>query len=160
MGRVAGVALESVGAHPMAAVAARADFAGLPKAIMGGLDKVYAVLRKGDYGSLGCNTVYYAPMQDGGSVFDILAGVRLDRPFPGPVGEVVAAETPAGEATHAIYFGDYSQMHPAHLAAQAAAREAGRKLTGDSWEVYGDWSNDPDQLRTDIYYLLKGQADG
>jgi effector-binding domain-containing protein len=160
MGRVAAVALETVAVHPMAAVAARTDFAGLPKAILGGLDKVYAVLRAGRYGPRGCNTVYYAPMPDGGSVFDILAGVRLDQPFPGPVGEVVAAETPAGETAHATYFGDYSQMHPAHLAAQDAARAAGRQLTGDSWEVYGDWSNNPEELRTDIYYLLKGQADG
>jgi effector-binding domain-containing protein len=160
MGRVAAVTLDAVEAHPMAAVAARADFAGLPKAIMGSLDKVYEVLRAGDYGPRGCNTVYYAPMPNGGSVFDILSGVRLTRPFPGPIGEVVAAETPAGEAAHAIYFGDYSRMHPAHLAAQGAAREAGRQLTGDSWEVYGDWSNNPDELRTDIYYLLKAKADG
>lgn len=159
MGRVAELTLEAVTAQPMAAVAAQADFAGLPKAIMGGLDKVYEVLRAGDYGQLGCNTVYYAPMPNGGTVMDILAGVRLDQPFPAPVGDVIPAETPAGEAAHAVYFGEYGQMHPAHLAAKAAARAAGRQITGDSWEVYGDWSDDPDALRTDIYYLLKAKAD-
>ena len=30
----------------------------------------------------------------------------------------------------------------------------GRHQTGTSWEVYGDWADDPEQRRTDIYLLL------
>lgn len=159
MGRIASVTLETVEAAPMAAVAARTEFADLPKAISTGLDKVYAVLRAGDYGPLGCNTVYYAPMPDA-QAMDILTGVRLNQPFPGSVGEVAAAETPAGEVAHAVYFGDYGQMLPAHRAAKAIVRNAGREITGDSWEVYGDWADNPDDLRTDIFYLLKADSDG
>jgi effector-binding domain-containing protein len=153
---VAQVSIETVTAQPMAAVAARTDFAGLPNAIRSGLDKVYAVLRAGDYGPLGCNTVHYAP---GMPMMDLLIGVRLTRPFGAPEGEVVPAETPAGEAVHAVYFGDYGKMKPAHDAARAEAARLGRPITGASWEVYGDWSDDPEKLRTDIYYLLKPHAD-
>jgi effector-binding domain-containing protein len=154
---VAQVSIETVAAEPMAAVAARTDFAGLPKAIRGGLDKVYAVLKAGDYGPLGCNTVYYAP---GMPMMDLLIGVRLSRPFDGADVEVKAAETPAGEVVHAIYFGDYGKMKPAHDAAHAEAARLGRRITGASWEVYGDWSDDPEKLRTDIYYLLRDPTDG
>jgi effector-binding domain-containing protein len=153
---VAQVSIETVAAEPMAAVAARTDFAGLPKAITGGLDKIYAVLRAGDYGPLGCNTVYYAP---GIPMMNLMIGVRLSQPFPGPQGEVVAAETPAGEVVHAAYFGDYATMKPAHDAAHEEADRLGRRITGASWEVYGDWSDDPEKLRTDIYYLLRTPSD-
>ena len=150
------ISIETVSAEPMAAVAARTEFAGLPRAITGGLDKVYAVLRAGDFGPLGCNTVYYAP---GMPMMNLLIGVRLSKPFPGPQGEVVAAETPAGDVVHAVYFGDYGKMKPAHDAAHEEAVRRGRRITGASWEVYGDWSDDPQTLRTDIYYLLQAASD-
>ncbi|WP_293903968.1 hypothetical protein [Phenylobacterium sp.] len=152
------VTLETVGAVPMAAVAARAQFGELPRVIPASLDKVYAVLRAGEPGPLGCNTVLYRPGVDGRTM-DLRVGVRLDRPFAG-VGEVILAETPAGEAAHVVYLGDYGKMRPAHQAAQDWARQQGRGLTGVSWEVYGDWSEDPTELRTDIYYQLEGEAHG
>jgi effector-binding domain-containing protein len=156
---IAEVRIETVAAEPMAAVAARAEFAGLSKAITAGLDKVYAVLRAGDHGPLGCNTVHYGPMPSG-VIMDLLIGVRLSAPFAGSDAEVIATETPAGEVVHAIYFGDYGQMHPAHLAAKAEAKDQGRRITGESWEVYGDWSDDPAKLRTDIFYRLQARDDG
>ena len=32
------------------------------------------------------------------------------------------------------------------------------RLAGVSWEVYGDWADDPGQRRTDIYFLLEHVA--
>ena len=154
MGRIAAVGFETVAAEPMAATAHKTRLPGLADAIGVGLDAVYAVLRAGDYGRLGCNTVYYAPMQNT-DVMEILTGVRLDQPFPGPVGDVVAAETPAGEAVHVVYLGPYSEMRPAHDAARAAAKAAGRQITGASWEVYGDWTENVEALRTDIFWQLR-----
>jgi effector-binding domain-containing protein len=155
---VAEVGIETVAAKPMAAVATVAPRVMLADAIRGELDKVYAVLRAGDYGQLGCNTVFYAKGTTPAAM-DLKIGVRLAAPFAG-AGEVQAAETPAGEVAHAVYFGDYSQMWPAHEAAKAAAVEAGRRITGDSWEVYGDWSDDWSKVRTDIYWLLEAKSDG
>jgi effector-binding domain-containing protein len=148
--------IETVVAEPMAAVAARATQQMLPKVIPTALDKVWEVLRSDDYGPLGCNTVYYAPMMRGAE-FDLLCGVRLAAPFA-PKGEVRPAETPAGEVSHVVYFGEYSRMHPAHQAAQEGASAHGRKLTGASWEVYGDWFDDWAKVRTDIFYLLEPRS--
>ena len=154
------VIVEEVGAEPMAAVATRARRAELADAIRDGLDKVYALLRASDPGPLGCNVVYYLPFAPGETqVFDLRIGVRLSAAFA-PTGEVIAAETPAGRAAHVAYFGPYSQMRPAHDAIHTWARQGGQKLTGASWEVYGDWSDDPAQLRTDIYYQLEDTARG
>ena len=69
-------------------------------------------------------------------------------------------ETPAGDVAHVVYWGRYSEMHPAHQAAQTGAMREGHRLTGVSWEVYGDWADDPAKLRTDIYYQLEGDARG
>ena len=152
------VSVETAEAEPMAAVAARAGFGELAGAIRTGLDKVYAVLRAGDPGPLGCNVVFYFP-SDGGEGFDLRIGVRLSQPFAAS-GEVAPFETPAGEVAHVVYLGDYSRMKPAHDAIHHWVTAEGRKLTGASWEVYGDWSDDPAQLRTDIYYQLKAPAHG
>jgi effector-binding domain-containing protein len=148
------VTFESVEAHPMAGVTARASHAELGTAIMAGLDKVYGVLRAEAPGPLGCNVVLYGP--GWGGRMDLRIGVRLDAPYAGN-GVVKGYEIPGGDVAHVVYFGDYARMHPAHEAAQKAALESGRGLTGASWEVYGDWSDDPAKLRTDIYYQL-GEA--
>ena len=147
--------ITAVAAEPMAAVAARSTFPMLPKVIPAGLDKVWAYLRSDDFGTLGSSTVYYAPMMRGAE-FELLIGVRVSVPFA-PKGEVVIAETPAGDVSHVVYFGEYGKMLPAHKAAQEAAAANGRKLTGASWEVYGDWHDDWAKVRTDIFYQLEPQ---
>jgi effector-binding domain-containing protein len=152
------VSIETVAAEPMAAVAAEGLQRDLPRVIPASLDRVYEVLRAGDYGPLGCNVVWYGPSPPG-QPMPLMAGVRLTRPFVA-VGAVVPFETPAGDVAHAVYFGPYGEMHPAHLAAQSAGPAAGRKLTGVSWEVYGDWEEDPAKLRTDIYYQLRPRDAG
>jgi effector-binding domain-containing protein len=146
------VSFETVEAQPMAGVSAVADRGQLAQAIRAGLDKVWPVLRAGDYGKVGCNVVLYHPARDGR--LSLCTGVRLHAPFPGEVGEVRPCETPAGEVAHVVYFGDYSKMLPAHQAAQEAALKSGRGLSGASWEVYGDWFDDWAKVRTDIYYQL------
>ena len=153
------VTFETVAACRMAAVAAAARQAELPRVIPASLGKVHAVLRAGDHGPPGCNVVLYQPGADGGRAMDLRIGVRLSRPFAGE-GDVQASETPAGDVAHVVYWGRYSEMHPAHQAAQTGAMREGHRLTGVSWEVYGDWADDPAKLRTDIYYQLEGDARG
>ena len=45
-------------------------------------------------------------------------------------------------------------MAGAYAALQRWCKENGRQQTGTSWEVYGDWAEDPQQRRTDIYLEL------
>jgi len=53
------------------------------------------------------------------------------------------------------HWGAYSEMAPAYAALEQWCRAHGRRQAGLSWEVYGDWSDDPAQLRTDSYFLLE-----
>ena len=79
----------------------------------------------------------------------------LDR---GPIaaeGEVHAAETPAGEAAVAVHVGSYDRMKETHDAIHAWRAANNRAFAGKSWEIYGDWSDDPAKLETTIVYLLK-----
>jgi hypothetical protein len=46
-------------------------------------------------------------------------------------------------------------MGETHDAILAWTRANGRALARRSWEIYGDWSDDPAKVETTICYLLK-----
>ncbi|HXQ10609.1 MAG TPA: GyrI-like domain-containing protein [Caulobacteraceae bacterium] len=144
------VRIVEVASTPFAAVRAHTDRAGLGKAIVASLDPVYTLLRAREVAGLGHNVVVYPSFTE--TAIEILAGVQTPSPIA-PEGAVVAAETPAGRAATAAYFGPYDQMHSTHAAIQRHLAAQG--LRSDvSWEVYGDWSDDPAKLRTEIYYRI------
>jgi len=70
------------------------------------------------------------------------------------VADVRHSQTPAGPAVTTAHWGDYSEMAGAYAALERWCVANGRRQTGTSWEVYGDWADDPRQRRTDIYLLL------
>ena len=80
-------------------------------------------------------------------------GVQVARPFT-PEGEVALAETPAGKVASALHVGPYDRIGETHQAIQAWVTANQVKLAGKSWEVYGDWTDDPAKLETQIEYLL------
>jgi hypothetical protein len=47
-------------------------------------------------------------------------------------------------------------MQPAYAALDVWCEIHGHRQPRVQWEVYGDWSDDPAELRTDIYYGLSG----
>jgi effector-binding domain-containing protein len=61
----------------------------------------------------------------------------------------------AGEAVHAMHVGPYSELHRTYARLDAWWKEQGLPLAGQSWELYGDWHDDPSKLETGIYYRLK-----
>ncbi len=79
-------------------------------------------------------------------------------PFEGD-GTVSCSETPGGTVATTAHMGPYSEIPGAHGAVRQWCKDNGRKIAGPNWEVYGDWSDDPSQLRTDIYYLLEDQEE-
>jgi effector-binding domain-containing protein len=113
----------------------------LPPRIRSLFDEFY----KGFKGKAGLNIVYY-PSWHETHEFDIECGVQVD-------GGGNSA-TPAGTVATLSYFGPYDQMKPAHQEIHRYVRANGHKIAGPSWEVYGHASDDPAQLRTDIFYLL------
>jgi hypothetical protein len=52
------------------------------------------------------------------------------------------------------HFGEYSAMGGAYAALDQWCSANGRRQAEVSWEVYGDWDDDPARRRTDIYKLL------
>ena len=85
---------------------------------------------------------------------DVDFGVEIVREFE-TAGEVKPVWTPAGEVAVAVHVGPYDKMHSTHQALHAWMKEKSRSSAGWSWEIYGDWNEDPAKLETTIMYLLK-----
>ncbi len=135
------VEVKQVSEQPIAVVRGRASTTNLPARIRALFDQFY-----GDFnGKGGLNIVLYSGFDAAGE-FEIACGVHMEQ-----AGNAV---TPAGTVATTVYMGPYDQMKPAHAAIHQWVRENGRQLAGPSWEVYGHWSDNPAQLRTDIFYLL------
>ena len=80
-------------------------------------------------------------------------GVQVTRRFE-PRGEVRCIETPTGEVARTVHVGPYDRLGDAHNAIHAWYAANNRKIAQVSWEIYGDWSDDPALLETTIKYLL------
>jgi effector-binding domain-containing protein len=84
--------------------------------------------------------------------------VRAGFPVSGAIAESRTVESftlAAGEAAHALHVGPYSELHRTYARLDAWCKEQGLRLAGQSWELYGDWHEDPSKLETGIYYRLK-----
>jgi effector-binding domain-containing protein len=94
-------------------------------------------------------------------VQEIDCGVLVNGPFTGD-GSVVSTSTPGGLVATVAHFGPYNRMGDAYDALNAWCSAHGHKLIGPSWELYGHWSDDPAQLRTDIFWVVEdtGQSAG
>jgi effector-binding domain-containing protein len=106
----------------------------------------------------GLNVVYY-PHLAGESVsaegIPLEVGVQLAAPFTGGEGvKASASATPAGVVATVVHWGAYDKLRDAYDALREWSKESGRVLTGPFWEVYGHWSDDPKQVRTDVFYIL------
>ena len=116
------------------------------------LDQVYAAGRTGAVALDGQNIFLYRSATDAELTVDFCVGVTA--PFSA-IGAVMPLETPGGVAAMTTHIGDYALIREANAAIVAWCESTGRRKAGPSWEVYGHWSPDPTQLRTDIYYLLQ-----
>ncbi len=122
------------------------------------LNQVYAASRAGAVQLDGQNVFVYRGGTGADDEVDIEFGVGVKAPFP-PSGPVRYSELPVGEAATATHWGDYARLAEAHGAVIAWCRAHHRPLAGPRWEVYGHWTDDPAQLRTDVYYLLEPSAE-
>jgi effector-binding domain-containing protein len=141
------VTVEDARPRQLAAVRGGALRAELGPTILRLLDKVWPVLR-GQGVRTGHNVVVYF-----GGLTRIEAGVEVFSDFV-DAGEVRHSQTPAGPAVTTAHWGEYGEMAGAYAALKQWCEANGRQQTGTSWEVYGDWADDPQQRRTDIYLQL------
>jgi effector-binding domain-containing protein len=144
----------TVVAHPIAAVRRRVRIPEIARTWKPALDQVWAFLRSHRSLKAGHNVFVYHHPADRDAPMAIDFGVQVTGPFDGE-GEVVATETPAGEVAATLHVGPYDKLGAAHDAIHAWRASSGRSFGGSSWEIYGDWSNDPAKLETEVLYLLR-----
>jgi effector-binding domain-containing protein len=84
----------------------------------------------------------------------IEVGVQAVRDFESTE-TVVCSATPAGTVARTAHFGPYNRLRAEHNAVRAWCKQNQREFILPFWEIYGDWSDDPARLRTDVLYLLK-----
>ena len=141
------IRIEDAPPRQLAVVRGGASRADLGPTILKLLDAVWPVLRA-QHVKTGHNVVVYF-----GGLAHIEAGVEVFGDFV-DAGNVRHSQTPAGPAVTTAHWGEYSKMAGAYAALQQWCVANGRQQVGTSWEVYGDWAEDPQQRRTDIYLLL------
>ena len=151
---VAIVSVQNVPARKLAAVRRKVAVGAVGLAWRPALDLVWQFL-DGQPGlrTDGHNIFLYHHPTDCGAPMNVDFGVEVTRAFD-PSGDVYATETPAGEVAMAIHIGGYDRLRETHEAIHAWAAACQRPFAGSSWEIYGDWQEDPAKLETTVVYLL------
>jgi effector-binding domain-containing protein len=68
---------------------------------------------------------------------------------------VIASALPGGTTAATTHRGPYADLDAAHRLVRDWCAAHGRRLAGPRWEIYGHWREDPSELETEVYYLLK-----
>jgi effector-binding domain-containing protein len=132
----------------LASVEASAPFGNLAPTIMASLDVLWGFIRSHDVTGTGHNVIQYhaAGLKE--------VGVEVEGDVPGGT-RVVMSQTPSGRAATTVHWGSYDGLKGANEAIVAWCKAKGYRLSDKSWEVYGDWSDDVSQVRTDVFFLLE-----
>ena len=146
------VSLQHVVPRPLAAVRAQMPIAQVPARFGALLSEVYDFAKREHVALDGQNVFVYQSSES--PLTDVLFGVGVHAPFP-QNGRVELAATPEGDAATTAHWGDYTALGAAHNAVVTWCKREGHALTGTCWEVYGHWSDDPAQRRTDVYHLIQ-----
>jgi effector-binding domain-containing protein len=86
----------------------------------------------------------------------IEVGVLVDRPFPDVSDTGVrCSELPAGTVARTIHVGHFHRISEAHTAIRQWCDEQGLAIAGPSWEIYGDWTDDPRDIESEVCFLLE-----
>ena len=145
----------------LAVARGRATVATLSQQIVELFNQVYAFLGKGTVRQEGHNVVVYLN-GPGDSDKHLLAspegcpievGVQVGAPFESE-GNIFCSATPAGTVATVVHIGPYDQLVQAHQALHEWSAQNQRVFAGPNWEIYGDPGDQPNQDRTDVFYLL------
>src|SRR5262249_17523497 len=119
--------------------------------IIGLFDIVYKWLRTSNVKQIGHNYAIYDQCTN--ENMRMRVGVPVSKSFPDS--ELVkCVELEAGRAAHVKHIGPYSELQTAYAGLTAWCSQETHKTSGQSWEVYGDWNDDPSKLVTDIYFRI------
>jgi effector-binding domain-containing protein len=147
------VVVEAAQAELVAAVQVTVPIGDIARVWMPALDQVWLFLRTNGGLSPGHNLFLYHHAARRNEPMNIDFGVQVARRFERE-GNVHCVETPAGEVAKTLHVGPYDRLGDGHDAIHAWCAAHHRKIAQASWEIYGDWNNDPALLETTIKYLL------
>jgi effector-binding domain-containing protein len=143
------VTVTDVAARPTAVVPATTTWQEFPTLWKELLDDVWTCLHAGGV-HRGCrNIMLYLD-----DVLNVEVGVELQVPCP-LTGRVVASALPAGQVAMTVHRGSYAGLAAAHRAVVDWCAAQGRQPSGPRWEIYGPHRDDPAEVWTEVYYLLK-----
>jgi effector-binding domain-containing protein len=143
------VEVKEVEAQPTAVVRRRASVSELATVVPQACGEVWQFVRSAQVPHPGRLLAVYL-----GCDGNIEVGVEVAGSFEG-AGHVVRSCTPEGLVATAAHFGPYSRLGETHATIRRWCADHGHQLTGVSWELYGHWTDDVTQLRTDVFYLLR-----
>ena len=150
------VSIQTASPRLLAAVRRQVRMGQVASAWRPALNQVWEFLRENPgLRTDGHNIFLYHHPKVGEATMVVDFGVQVTRPFP-PAGEVTLTVTPAGKVASALHIGPYERLGETHQAIQAWAGANDVKLARKSWEIYGDWTEDPAKLETQVEYLLAG----
>ena len=132
---------------------ARLPITAVPTTFRRYLDQVYAAARAGAVQLDGQNVFVYRDTLDRPTEADVAFGVGIAAPFVA-AGAVEPTPLPVGEVATTTHWGSYAKLGTAHGAVIAWCQSHEPRRTGVRWEVYGHWTEDETQLRTDVFHLL------
>jgi len=138
----------------IASLRQRVAWSGLPRLVPQLLGEVWDFLKTAPVEKKGHNVAVYRDPQ--AKDIEVECGVQVSGPFADS-GRVRRSETPAGKAAHATHLGPYNEMGKAYDAIKAFCEKHGL-AAGVHWEVYGDWSDDPTKLQTDVYATVTNKG--
>lgn len=147
------ITVETVEPRLIAAARGRVRMDNLQEVAIPLADKVWEFIREHpEIPQPGINIWLYLPEGSNGE-FVVRVGAEVLKPFDA-IGPVVCSQTPGGKVARTIHTGPYSGIPEAHKAIKAWCDLNGHSLTGPRWEVYGHWTEDESQLKTEILYQL------
>jgi effector-binding domain-containing protein len=147
------VVVETAYPELVAAVRVIVPIGGIARAWKPALDQVWAFLKTNGGLGHGHNLFLYHHPERRNEAMNIDFGVQVVHRFERD-GDVRCVETPAGEVARTVHVGPYDRLSDAHNAIHAWCAANNRKIAAASWEIYGDWKDDPALLETTIKYLL------
>jgi effector-binding domain-containing protein len=150
-----GVRLIETTARPTVVVARQTTWREFPSLWGLMLDEVYAVVKPaGGDGAPPGEDRWQNVMLYKDDVPNVEVGVLASGPFSG-AGHVISSALPAGVTAAVTHRGPYAGLELAHRSVRDWCSARGRKLAGPRWEIYGHWREDPDEMETEVYYLLR-----
>ena len=146
------VRVEDVQGRPLAVVRRRASAGELKTVVPAACGEVWTAIKAQNVAGAGRHV---ALDLDGAITLEV--GVEIPAAFAGTA-DLLRSATPAGRVAAVTHMGSYDGLHDAHQAIHIYCRQHGHALAGPNWEIYGHWTDDPSQVRTDVFYLLKASS--